>query len=94
MATLVELGFRSLPVFNALSGDHMIRQGRLAYVDVDITHTVADVEPVLRLMFSNPRLTVARPIPEDSSMPIRAVTNERQGLSIILPSPPYECRTT
>ena len=64
---------------------------------VDITHTVADVEYVLQGMFSNPRLTVAMPIPEDPSLPIRAVTNERQGLSIIfLPLPQVHdlCQTT
>ena len=44
----------------------------------------------LRGMFPNPGLTVATPIPEDPSLPIRAVTNERQGLSKYLPSPPEE----
>ena len=45
----------------------------------------------LRGMFPNPGLTVATPIPEDPSLPIRAVTNEvRQGLSKYLPSPTDE----
>ena len=86
---MATLGFLPLPVFDAVSGNRMMtRHGRLVYyVNVDITHTVADVEPVLRRMFSNPRLTVGRPIPEDPSLPILAVTNKRQGLSIILPLP-------
>ena len=86
------LGFRPLPVFNAVSGNHMTRHTvgqppQVYYIIVDITHTVADVEPVLRRMFSNPRVTVVRPIPEDPSLSIRAVTNERQGLSVYLPLP-------
>jgi hypothetical protein len=78
---MATLGFLPLPVFDAVSGNRMMtRHGRLVYyVNVDITHTVADVEPVLRRMFSNPRLTVGRPIPEDTSLPIRAVTRETKG---------------
>ena len=85
---MATLGFLRLPVFNAFSGNHMELRGRKAYVNVCIlTHTVGDVVLVLRNMFSNPLLTMVRPIPEDPSLPIRAVTNERQGLSIILPLP-------
>jgi hypothetical protein len=85
---MATLGFRPLPVFNALSGKHMTRQGRLVYVNVGIRHTVADVEPELRDVFSNPGLTMVRPNPEDPSLPIRAVTNHRHGLFIIyLPLP-------
>ena len=83
---MATLGFLRLPVFNAFSGNHMELRGRKAYVNVCIlTHTVGDVVLVLRNMFSNPLLTMVRPIPEDPSLPIRAVTNERQGLSIYLP---------
>ena len=82
-----------MPVFNAVSGDHMTATSNArewmslepypVHIMVDITHTVADVEYVLRGMFSNPRLTVAMPIPEDPSLPIRAVmTKEMQGLYI------------
>jgi hypothetical protein len=84
---MATLGFLRLPVFNAFSGNHMELRGRTAYVNVCIlTHTVGDVVLVLRNMFSNPLLTMVRPIPEDPSLPIRAVTNgRRQGLSIYLP---------
>jgi hypothetical protein len=92
------LGFQPLPVFNAVSGDHITRhmfglprrEPSPVYIHVDITHTVADVQLALRRMFANRGLTVQRPIPGDPSLPIRAMTNERQGLSIYLPSPPEE----
>jgi hypothetical protein len=93
------LGFRPLPVFNAVSGDHMTATSNAAewlslepypvHIMVDITHTVADVESVLRSMFSNPWITVTMPKPEDPSLPIRAMMkNEVQGLYIYLPSQP------
>ena len=51
MAMLV--GFRPLPVFNAVSGDHMMTATSnaaewLSLDDITITRTVADVEFVLR----------------------------------------------
>ena len=101
------LGFRPLPVFNALSGDHMTIAQRarhisghdhvtppgepcMLYLNVDITHTAADVELVLRQWFSDEQIRVAKPISEDPSLPIRAMmtTNETQGLHIYFPSPP------
>ena len=92
------MGFRPLKVFNAFSGNHMTRYNFLdepypVHIMVDITHTVADVEYILQGMFSNPRLTVAMPIPaEDPSLPIRAVMTKemQQGLYICLPSLPEE----
>jgi hypothetical protein len=95
------LGFRPLPVFNAVSGDHMTATSNArewmslepypVHIMVDITHTVADVESVLRSMFSNPWITVTMPKPEDPSLPIRAMMkNEVQGLYIYLPSQPGE----
>ena len=46
----------------------------------------------LFFFLSNPRLTVAMPIPEDPSLPIRAVMTKemQQGLYIYLPSLPEE----
>ena len=95
---MATLGFCRLPVFNAVSGSHMTRPVATssvvepvpAYVNVDITHTAGDVELRLREMFSNPRLTLIAPRPADESMPIRALTNERQGLLIYLPQPSSE----
>ena len=108
-----------MPVFNALSGDHMTIAQRarhilagifendhhmappvhkqilaqepcMLYLNVDITHTAADVELVLRQWFSDEQIRVAKPISEDPSLPIRAMmtTNETQGLHIYFPSPP------
>jgi hypothetical protein len=112
------LGFRPLPVFNAVSGNHMTNAQRarhilksifendhmtppvreqiramepdMLYLNVDITHTVADAQSALRRWFQDPQLTVVKPNPEDPSLPIRAMTtNEmQQGLYIYLPSPP------
>ena len=113
------MGFRPLPVFNAVSGNHMTNAQRarhilksifendhmmtppvreqiramepdMLYLNVDITHTVADAQSALRRWFQDPQLTVVKPNPEDPSLPIRAMTtNEmQQGLYIYLPSPP------
>ena len=92
------LGFRCLPVYNALSSEQMTfvpgtasatqgHRGAPAFLNVDITHTVEDVECSLRALFARPQVSLVEPRPADLNTPIRsALTNETTGLRILLPT--------